>query len=185
MTGWILLLGLLTALGLAAAAAVLHRGLVIRRRRAESAWAQVDGHLRCRCELIPKVVEAVRAYATSEHETLEAATRARAAAVEARGVVDQARAQDVVTVALRPLLSMAETRPDLLADQGNLSLQEELSATHGRIAYARRFYNATVAGHNARLRSFPARLVAGPLRVRAQERFEADVGPCGPVAVEV
>lgn len=183
MTGWILLLGLLTALGLAAAA-VLHRGLVIRRRRAESAWAQVDGHLRRRCELIPKVVEAVRGYASSEHETLEAATRARAAAVEPRGVVDQARTQDVVTVALRPLLSMAETRPDLLADQGNLSLQEEC-ATHGRIAYARRFYNASVAGHNARLRSFPARLVAGPLRVRAQERFEADVGPCGPVAVEV
>jgi LemA protein len=163
---------------------VLYNGLVRLRNRIEGAWAQVDVQLRRRYDLIPNLVETVKAYASHERETLEAVIRARNAAVEAHGVAEQAQAENLVTGALRQLFALSESYPELKANEVFLNLQEELSATEGRIAYARQYYNDSVERYNTRIQSFPAVLVAGPLQFREREYFEADEGSRGPVRVD-
>lgn len=176
------LLGIVVLLALYAV--VLYNGLIKLRNRIENAWAQIDVQLRRRYDLIPNLVETVKAYATHERETLEAVTRARAAAIEAGSVGEQAKAENMVTSALKSLFAVSEAYPDLKANQSFLQLQEELSGTEGRISYARQFYNDTVFRYNTKIQSFPALLIAGPLQFRPREYFEADDTSRGPVQVD-
>ncbi len=162
----------------------LYNGLIKLRNRIEAAWAQIDVQLRRRYDLIPNLVETVKGYASHERDVLEAVTRARAAAVDAGGPAEQARADNQVTSALKSLFAVSEAYPDLKANQGFLQLQEELSATEGRIAYARQFYNDTVLHYNTRIQSFPSLLLAGPLQFRPREYFEVDGTARGPVQVD-
>ncbi len=178
---WILL-GIVVLLGVYAV--VVYNGLIKLRNRIENAWAQIDVQLRRRYDLIPNLVETVKAYATHEKETLESVTRARAAAINAGSVGEQAQAENMVTSALKSLFAVSEAYPDLKANQNFLQLQEELSGTEGRISYARQFYNDTVFRYNTKIQSFPALLIAGPLQFRPREYFEADDTSRGPVQVE-
>lgn len=178
---WILL-GIVVLLGVYAV--VLYNGLIKLRNRIENAWAQIDVQLRRRYDLIPNLVETVKAYATHEQETLESVTRARAAAISAGSVGEQAQAENMVTSALKSLFAVSEAYPDLKANQNFLQLQEELTGTEGRISYARQFYNDTVFRYNTKIQSFPALLIAGPLQFRPREYFEADDTSRGPVQVE-
>ena len=161
----------------------LYNGLVRLRNRIEAAWAQIDVQLRRRYDLIPNLVETVKGYAAHERETLDSVTKARAAAESATGPADQAAKENVLTQSLRSLIAVSEAYPDLKANQNFLSLQEELSATEGRIAYARQYYNDTVQRYNTRIQSFPAVLLAGALRFQPREYFEADDTSRGPVNV--
>ncbi len=181
MTAWILL-AIVVVLGLGAV--VVYNGLVKRGNRIEAAWSQIDVQLRRRGDLIPNLVETVQGCAGRERESLEALTKAHAAANEAGGVAEQARAEAAVTTALTSLFAVAEAYPDLKANRSFLSLQEELSATEGRIAYARQFYNDTVLDYNTRVQSFPSLAIARPLRFREREYFEADDASRGPVQVD-
>jgi LemA protein len=162
---------------------LLYNGLVQLRNRIEGAWAQIDVQLRRRYDLIPNLVETVKGYATHERETLEAVIAARSSAMGAHGVAEQAAAENMVTQALRSLFAVSEAYPDLKANSVFLNLQEELSGTEGRIAYARQYYNDVVQRYNTKIQSFPAMLVAGPLRFSEREYFEADEGSRGPVQV--
>jgi LemA protein len=161
----------------------LYNGLVRLRNRIEAAWAQIDVQLRRRYDLIPNLVETVKGYAAHERETLDSVTKARAAAESATGPADQAAKENVLTQSLRSLIAVSEAYPDLKANQNFLSLQEELSATEGRIAYARQYYNDTVQRYNTKIQSFPAVLLAGALRFQPREYFEADDTSRGPVNV--
>jgi LemA protein len=161
----------------------LYNGLVRLRNRIEAAWAQIDVQLRRRYDLIPNLVETVKGYATHERETLDSVTRARAAAESASGPADQAAKENVLTQSLRSLFAVSEAYPDLKANTNFLSLQEELSATEGRIAYARQYYNDAVQRYNTKIQSFPAVLLAGALRFQEREYFEADGEARGPVNV--
>ncbi|MDP9452919.1 MAG: LemA family protein [Actinomycetota bacterium] len=180
MTGWILL-GVVVALVLGLV--VLAHGLTTWRRRVDAAWTQIEVQLRRRHELVPAVIEVAARHAGSERDLLERLARARTAALDARGVAEQAGAERALGAALASLSTSVAARPDLEADQGFLSLQEELSGIEGRVAYARRFYNDTVASYNARIRSFPSLLLARPLRLGARERFEVDDGSREPAVV--
>jgi LemA protein len=161
----------------------LYNGLVRLRNRIEAAWAQIDVQLRRRYDLIPNLVETVKGYAAHERETLDSVTRARAAAESASGPADQAAKENILTQSLRSLIAVSEAYPDLKANQNFLSLQEELSATEGRIAYARQYYNDAVQRYNTKIQSFPAVLLAGALRFQQREYFEADDTSRGPVNV--
>jgi LemA protein len=161
----------------------LYNGLVRLRNRIEAAWAQIDVQLRRRYDLIPNLVETVKGYATHERETLDSVTRARAAAESASGPADQAAKENALTQTLRSLFAVSEAYPDLKANQNFLALQEELSATEGRIAYARQYYNDTVQRYNTKIQSFPAVIIAGALRFQEREYFEADDTSRGPVNV--
>lgn len=162
---------------------VSYNGLVRLRNRVEGAWAQIDVQLKRRYDLIPNLVETVKGYAAHERETLEAVTTARNAAMGAQGPAQQAQAENMISGALKSLFAVAEAYPDLKANQGFLELQEELSATEGRIAYARQFYNESVQTLNTRIQTFPANLFAGMFGFRGHEYFEADDTSRGPVSV--
>jgi LemA protein len=177
---WILL-GLVVLVGLYLV--VLYNGLVGLRNRIEAAWAQIDVQLKRRYDLIPNLVETVKGYASHERETLDSVTRARAAAESASGPAEQAAAENVLTQSLRSLIAVSEDYPDLRASENFAHLQEELSATEGRIAYARQYYNDAVQRYNTKIQSFPAVLIAGALRFTEREYFEADDDSRGPVNV--
>ena len=162
---------------------VLYNGLVKLRNRIENAWAQIDVQLKRRYDLIPNLVETVKGYASHERETLEAVTQARNMAVNANGVQEQAQAENMLSGALKSLFAVSEAYPDLKANQNFLNLQEELTGTEGRIAYARQFYNDSVFKYNTKIQTFPSVLIAGMFRFNEREYFEADEESRGPVQV--
>ncbi len=158
--------------------------LVKLRNRIANAWAQIDVQLRRRYDLIPNLVETVKGYAKHEKSTFEAVTQARANAINAQGVVAQAEAENQITGALKSLFAVAEAYPDLKANQNFLQLQEELTSTEGRIAYARQFYNDAVLQLNTKVQSFPSNVIANMFGFREHEYFEADDTSRGPVSVQ-
>jgi LemA protein len=161
-----------------------YNGLVALRNRIENAWAQIDVQLKRRHDLIPNLVETVKAYAGHERDTLDAVVRARNSAMTASGPHDQAATENVLTGALRSVFALSEAYPDLKANQNFLNLQEELSGTEGRIAYARQFYNDTVYRHNTKVESFPAVVIAKRFGFSQREYFEADDDARGSVQVK-
>jgi len=147
---------------------------VSKRNRIENAWSQIDVQLKRRLDLIPNLVETVKGYAAHERETLDAVIQARNAAMSAAGPHDTAAAENQVTGALRQLFALSEAYPDLKANQNFLQLQEELTATEGRVAYARQFYNDSVLAYNESIQKVPANLIAARMGFRPREYFEAD-----------
>ena len=161
-----------------------YNGLIRLRNRVANAWAQVDVQLRRRYDLIPNLVETVKGYATHERQTFEAVTQARANAIEAKGVGEQAQAENVISGALKTLFAVAEAYPDLKANQNFLSLQEELSGTESRISYARQYYNDAVLRLNTKVQTFPSNILANMFGFKEHEYFEADDTSRGPVSVQ-
>jgi LemA protein len=164
--------------------ALSYNRLVKLRNRIANAWAQIDVQLKRRYDLIPNLVETVKGYAKHERETFDRVTQARAAAINAEGVGAQAGAENMLTGALKSLFAVAEAYPDLKANQNFLALQEELTSTEGRIAYARQFYNDAVLQLNTKVQSFPSNIIANMFGFREHEYFEADDASRGPVSVQ-
>src|SRR5438270_8200603 len=181
LAGWILL-GVVVLLVLYVIAA--YSGLVRLRNRIDNAWSQIDVQLRRRYDLIPNLVETVKGYAAHERELFEDVTRARALAEQASGVQDQAQAENQITRGIRQLLAVAENYPQLKANQNFLALQEELTSTESKIAYARQFYNDEVALLNTRVQSFPSNLIARAGKFQPRHFFEIDEPATQPVSVE-
>ena len=182
MTAIWVVLGLVVLVGLYLV--VAYNGLIRLRNRIENAWSQIDVQLQRRYDLIPNLVETVKGYATHERGVFEEVTRARANAINAQGVTNQAQAENAITGALKSLFAVAEAYPDLKANQNFLALQEELSGTEGRIAYSRQFYNDTVQRYNTKIQSVPTVFIARTFRFSEREYFEADDTSRGPVQVD-
>ncbi len=161
-----------------------YNGLVRLRNRVKNSWSQIDVQLRRRYDLIPNLVETVKGYAKHERETFEAVTQARANAINASGVAEQAQSENMLTGALKSLFAVAEAYPELKANENFLSLQEELTGTEGRISYARQFYNDAVLQLNNKIETFPSNFVAARFGFKQQEFFEADDNSRGPVNVQ-
>src|SRR5947209_668387 len=164
---------------------VTYNGLVRLRNRIQNAWAQIDVQLRRRYDLIPNLVESVKGYAAHERELFEHVTDARSKAMGARGVEQQAQAENAITSGLNRLIAVAENYPDLKASQNFLALQEELTGTESKIAYARQFYNDQVMRLNTTIGKFPSNLIAGAFGFRPREFFEIDEPVRGPVQVDM
>lgn len=162
----------------------IYNRLVTLRNRIQDAWAQIDVQLRRRYDLIPNLVETVKGYATHEREVFEKVTEARASAASATTVAEQGQAQNQITQALKSLFAVAEAYPDLKANQNFLMLQEELSGTESKIAYARQFYNDTVMSFNTIIQSFPANLLAGPFGFVEKHYFTTEDSAREPVKVQ-
>ena len=169
---WILL-ALVVVVALAAV--LVYNGLIKRRNQVENAWAQIDVQLKRRVDLIPNLVETVKAYAAHEKATLDAVITARNAAMAAPSSPHaQAAADNALTGALRQLFALTEAYPDLKANQNFLALQEELTTSEDRVAYSRQFYNDTVMRYNNALDQFPTLIFARMLKFERREYFEAD-----------
>jgi LemA protein len=179
--GWIFF-GVLAALVIWAIA--IYNGLVALRNRFKNAFSQIDVQLKRRYDLIPNLVEAVKGYMAHERGTLEAVIKARGAAVGAaqtaaaapgdpaamRGL---AQAEGVLGGALGRLMAVFEQYPDLKANQNVLALQEELTSTENRVAFARQAFNDSVMEYNTKRESFPETIFAGLFRFDAAELLNA------------
>ena len=166
---------LLVIIGVVAVAAIgIYNGLIIARNRCDNSWAQVDVQLRRRYDLIPNLVETVKGYAKHEREVFEKVTQARTSAINAGTVKDQAQAENMLSGALKTLFAVAENYPELKANQNFLQLQEELSGTESKIAYARQFYNDMVMKFNQKQQVFPASIIANMFGFKEKEYFEIE-----------
>jgi LemA protein len=151
-----------------------YNGLVRLRNRVEAAWAQIDVQLKRRWDLIPNLVETVKGYASHERETFERVIAARNAATTASGPAQAAQTDNILTGALRQLFAVAEAYPDLKANTNFLQLQEELTGTEGRIAYARQYYNDAVLKFNTKTQTVPSSIIANMFGFKEKEYFEPE-----------
>ena len=161
-----------------------YNGLVTLRNRVKNGWAQIDVQLTRRSDLIPNLVETVKGYAAHERETLDAVIQARNMAQSATGPAEAAAADNMLTGALKSVFALSEAYPDLKANQNFLALQEELTGTEDKIAYARQFYNDTVNKYNTKIQSMPSNVIAGMFNFTTREYFEAAGEARGPVNVQ-
>jgi LemA protein len=163
----------------------LFNRLVSLRNRVDNGWSQIDVQLRRRYDLIPNLVETVKGYAAHERELFEQVAAARSQAIGASTVGDQAQAENQLTAGLRRLMAVAENYPDLKASQNFLALQEELTGTESRIAYARQFYNDQVMLLNTRIQAVPSNVVAKVFGFTPREFFDIEDPIRGPVQVDL
>ncbi|MFT4109057.1 LemA family protein [Propionicimonas sp.] len=158
----------------------LYNGFVRSRNLIQESWRQIDVELNRRYDLIPNLVETVRAYAAHERNTLEGVTRLRNQAASLAqaggGQVTQERAQveEQLSGAVRNLLVSVEAYPELKSNVNFLELQRELTATEDRIAAGRRFYNANVRNYNTQVESFPSNILAGMFKFEKATYFEVN-----------
>jgi len=152
----------------------MYNHFVTLRNRIDNAWHQIDVQLRRRYDLIPNLVETVKGYAAHERGTFEAVTQARTAAMSAKSVKEQAQAENMLAGALKTLFAVSEAYPELKANQNFLALQEELTGTEGKVAYARQFYNDMVMQFNMALQKFPGNVMASMFSFTPRDYFEVE-----------
>lgn len=171
MTIWILL-------GLAAMIAlwliVTFNTLVALRNQATNGWRQIDVQLKRRHDLIPGLVSTVKGFMKFEQDTLERVIQARNSAVEAQGVAASSQAESALSQSLGKLFALAEAYPELKSNQNVLQLQEELTSTENKIAFARQHYNDLVMRFNTTQERFPATIFVGMLGFKPADYFEVE-----------
>jgi len=150
--------------------------LVRTRNDMRNAWSQIDVQLKRRYDLIPNLVETVKGYAKHERETLDAVIRARQQAINvtADDVQQKAAAENMLSQTLRSLFALAESYPDLKANQNYLALQEELTSTENKIGFARQYYNDAVMRLNNKIEMFPSNIIANMFNFSAGQFFEVE-----------
>lgn len=132
--------------------------------RVKESWADIDVQLKRRYDLIPNLVNTVKGYMTHEAGTFEKVTEARNMAMRAGNIAEQGKAENILSGALKSLFAVAESYPNLKANENFLELQRELSDTENKIQAARRFYNTNVRDLNTKIESFPSNMIANMFR---------------------
>lgn len=150
----------------------IYNGLIRARNESRNGWSQIDVQLKRRHDLIPNLLETAKGYMKHERETLEAVIQARNGAVGARSPGEAGKAEGMLGAALSGFFALAESYPDLKANQNFLSLQEELSSTENKIGFARQAYNDSATRYNNKREIFPASLISGGFEMA--ELFEIE-----------
>ena len=153
-----------------------YNGLVKLNVRVEEAWSDITVQMKRRADLIPNLVETVKGYAKHEKEAFSDVTKARSAVMDAtkKGPEAAAKAENQFEGALKSLFAVAESYPDLKANQNYLQLQQELTDTEDKIQASRRFYNGGVRDLNTKTKTFPTNVFAKKLGFSAKEFFEVE-----------
>jgi LemA protein len=172
MKSVLIIVAILVVLGLFVV--TIYNRLVRLNISVDEAFAQIEVQLKRRSDLIPNLVETVKGYASHESSTFEKVIAARAKATTATTVADVAAADGMVTQALRGLLAVAEAYPDLKASSNFLALQEELSTTENKVAFARQFYNDNVRALNTAVKTIPTSFFAGMAKIVARPFYEVE-----------
>jgi LemA protein len=157
---------------------VTYNRLVSMRNAVRNGWSDIDVQLTRRHDLVPNLVASVRGYMDHERQTLEAVTQARSQAISVTGADLAARgaAEMALAGAVKGLFAVAERYPGLKASQSFLLLQEQLTSTESRIAFARQHYNDLVRRYNTAIAEFPTNAIAGMLGFSAAQMFAAEAG---------
>jgi LemA protein len=154
-----------------------YNGLVKLRNRTDEAWSDIDVQLKRRYDLIPNLVSTVKGYAKHEEKTLTKVIEARnmAMAAQKKGDVKATgEAENVLSGALKSIFALAESYPDLKANQNFLELQRDLTDTEDKVQASRRFYNGNVRDMNTKIETFPTNLIAGMFNFKKREFFEIE-----------
>ena len=152
----------------------IYNSLVRLRNQVKNAWAQIDVQLKRRHDLIPNLVETAKGYMKHERQTLENITQARSRAMGAGSVGEKGRAEGALSGAISKFFLVVENYPDLKANQNFLAVQEELTSTENKIAFARQSYNDQVLFVNNKIQMFPSNVVAGMFNFKVGEYFELE-----------
>lgn len=152
----------------------VYNRLVGLKVRIENAWSQIDVQLKRRHDLIPNLVEAVKGYMAHEKDTLERVIKARNQAIDASNLKDRAQAENLLTQTLRSLFAVSERYPELKANQNVLKLQEELTSTENKIAFARQYFNDEARLFNTQIQVVPSNMVAQMFGFAPKEFFEIE-----------
>lgn len=151
-----------------------YNALITIKTRVDEAWSGIDVQLKRRTDLIPNIVETVKGYAKHEKNIFEDLAKARSQLLTAKSPQDAAKANEVLTGALKSLFALAEAYPELKASENFHELQRQLEDTEDKIAYARQFYNTNVMDFNVKIRIFPNILLAQSLGYKELEFFKAE-----------
>lgn len=152
----------------------IYNRLVNARNKVKDQFAQIDVQLKRRIDLIPNLVETVKGYAKHEEGTLKEVIEARNKMANANNINEELEASGEVTSALNKLFALAESYPDLKANENFMSLQKDLKETEDKISYARSFYNDTVLNYNNMREQFPSNIIAGMFNFEKIDFFKAD-----------
>ena len=174
-------MGLISALVIYAI--YLFNGLVRSRNLVAAAWADIDVQLQRRHDLVPRLVEAVKAYMSHEQDTLKSVTAQRDQAVRAQAIDEKSSIETALEGSLQRLVAVAEDYPDLKASDNFRDLADDLVQIEDHLQFARRFYNGAVRDYNIRIERVPDRFLAGPMGFEPGEFFQADAGSRGPISV--
>jgi LemA protein len=154
----------------------MYNNLVGLRNSVKNSYAQIDVQLKRRNDLIPNLVETVKGYASHEKGVLEEVTKARTGVMNATTIEETSAADSQLTGALKTLFAVAENYPDLKANSNFQQLQDDLTDTEDKIAYARQFYNDIVLKYNNACQQFPSNIIAGLFGFKEEEFFQAPAG---------
>lgn len=150
----------------------IYNRLIRAGNRVGNAWSDIDVQLQRRHDLIPQLVTAVDQYAKYERATLEAVTELRAEAIRVVDVRDKGRIEEKLSAGVERIIALAESYPDLKANENFLKLQVELVETENYLQFARRYYNASVRDYNTMLETFPNNIVGGHFQFNARAFFQ-------------
>lgn len=162
---------------------IAYNSLISLRNRIENSLSQIDVQLKRRYDLIPNLVETVKAYAKHEKTVFENVTKARSKLVTG-DLNSRVKADDMLTGALKSLFAVAEDYPKLEASENFKMLQEELSGTESKIAYARQFYNDSVLRLNETLQKFPTNMIASMFNFKVKEYLKIEAAEAKNVKVK-
>ena len=169
---WWIILGVIIVLAIIIA--IMYNSLVTLKQRMQNAWSQIDVQLQRRFDLIPNLVECVKGYMTHESETLENVTKLRTSWSEATTADEKMKLDNELSSSLKSIMAVAESYPDLKANQNFISLQGELTDTENKISYSRQFYNDIVTRYNTKIQTVPSNIIAGIFGFKAQELYKID-----------
>lgn len=151
----------------------VYNSLIVLKVRVKEAWSGIDVQLKRRSNLIPNLVETVKGYAKHEKKVFIDVTEARSALMKAKSPQAAAKADNMLTGALKSLFAVAEAYPELKASENFKDLQRQLEDTEDKIAYSRQFYNQQVLEFNTKIQLFPQVVIANMFNFKREEFFEA------------
>lgn len=150
-----------------------YNGFIVLKTRIQEALSGIDVQLKRRADLIPNLVETVKGYAKHEKSVFTEVTKARSALMKADTLEQKAKANDMLSGALKSLFAVAEAYPQLQASENFKDLQRQLEDTEDKVAYSRQFYNANVLDFNTKIQMFPSNIIANLFGFKIFEFFAA------------
>jgi LemA protein len=144
------------------------------RNQVKNAWAGIEVQLKRRHDLIPNLVETAKGYLAHERTVLENVVKARQQAVDVSSIKDKIQAENMLTQSLRSLFAVVENYPNLKADRTMMSLQDELTSTENKVAFARNNYNDWVTNLNMTIERFPTNIIANMFGYKKADLFEIE-----------
>ena len=152
----------------------IYNSLVKLRQKVKNAWSQIDVQLQRRFDLIPNLVETVKAYMGHEEGILTKVAELRTSWAKAGSVHEKAEIDNQLSGALKTIMAVSENYPELKANQNFSELQQELQNTENKISFSRQFYNDTVTMYNTKLEVVPSNIIASMFGFKAEELFKVE-----------